>query len=140
MFGTYASTLYKTKPETVTPSRRSGSSYREDLFNQSKNSSASLPSLPNIKGTNAMGNTLKNARAMSPVGRHSSSSNSVISRNSKLGDNFEYGGESSVPKFAGKSHDTTSTLNGSVKPRRNSSDSGYNSSGKACETGIDGRL
>ena len=141
MYGTYVRNSYKT-PETVTPTRRSGSIYREDLHlsNQSKNSSALLPNLPKIKGTNAMGNTLKNTKAMSPVGRYSSSSNSVISRNSKLSDNFECGGESSVVKCAGKSHDTTSTLNGSVKLRRNSSDSGYNSSGKACETGIDARF
>ena len=141
MYVTYVRNPYKAT-ETVTPRRRSGSIYREDqhLLNQSKNSSALLPNLPKIKGTNAMGNTLKNTRAMPPVGGYSSSSNSVISRNSKLSDNFECEGEPSVVKFAGKSHDTTSTLNGSVKLRRNSSDSGYNSSGKACETGIDARL
>ncbi|CAB3977798.1 Ubiquitin carboxyl-terminal hydrolase 2 [Paramuricea clavata] len=80
-----------------------------------------------------MGNiSLKTVTEKSPIRRKSSSSNSV-SRQGKRSDNFEHGVVSSDPKFAGKSlYDPT--LNTNDKLRRNSSDSGYNSSGKVCET------
>ena len=135
MYSTYSSPYRTNIRETVTPSGRSG--YREDPLNQNRNS-ALLPSFPHIKDRKVMGNAPKTARTKSPVRRSSSSSNSV-SRNSKLM-KFEFGSGSSVPNFAGKSQDsasTTSTLNGSVKLRRNSSDSGYNSSEKACEAQIE---
>lgn len=135
MYGSYRTNIGK----TVTPSGRSD--YQRDLVNQNRNS-ALLPNFPDINGGKAMGNALKTVRTKSPVRRTSSSSNSV-SRNSKLSDKFEYGGGSSVPRFAGKSHDSTSptsTVNSGLKLRRNSSDSGYNSSGKVCETQIETRL
>jgi hypothetical protein len=90
-----------------------------------------LPCL--VEDRKAMGNiSLKTVTEKSPIRRKSSSSNSV-SRQGKLSDYFEHGVVSSDPKFAGKSsYDTT--LNTNDKLRRNSSDSGYNSSGKVCET------
>ena len=84
--------------------------------------------LPHLEKT-ALGNILKNIGENSSSRTNYSSSNSVSHR-PKLERYFD----SSEPKFAGKSsHYTPPILNNNFESRRNSSDSGYNSSGKFCE-------
>ena len=113
--------------------RTESPSYRSTTLTQ--NTRRVLPNprpnrdLPNLEDK-AMGNSLQ-MREKSPQSRRKYSSSNSVSHN------FEHGVDSSDPiKFAGKSsYDTSSTLNSNVKVRRNSSDSGYNSSGKVtCET------
>ena len=112
-------------------SRRNQKYYTESAV------TAVLPPLNQLNNRN-MGNSHKILREASPMRRRSSPS--IVSSNSesqqaKLNNYSEYrSGFSSEPKFAGKSsHDNTAkSSNGNL--RRNSSDSGYNSSGKACET------
>ncbi len=109
--------------------RTESPSYRSTTSTQNTRRVLPKRDLPNLEDK-AMGNSLQ-MREKSPHNWRKYSSSSSVSRN------FEHGVDSSDPiKFAGKSsYDTSSTLNSNVKVRRNSSDSGYNSSGKVtCET------
>ncbi|XP_028408369.1 ubiquitin carboxyl-terminal hydrolase 2-like [Dendronephthya gigantea] len=87
--------------------------------------------LPYLAGRTTMGNTLRSTggRAPTATGRRHSSALSSVSHKDTL--NFENG--SDLPQFAGKSSNSTSILSSNYIPRRNSSDSGYNSSGKGYE-------
>jgi hypothetical protein len=79
-----------------------------------------------------MGNSLKNL-GENPSSRRKHSPSNSVSHPGKLDvNNLEYGEDSLEPKFAGKS-----SLSNNVEFRRNSSDSGYNSSGKFYETPTD---
>lgn len=86
--------------------------------------------LPSLPAGRTMGNNLKSTggRVSTATGRRHSSASSSVSHEGRPvhADNFK----SRSPQFAGKSSNSTTTLKAI---RRNSSDSGYNSSGKGYE-------
>ena len=103
--------------------------------NQERRSNYSVSNVQDLSfEKTAMGNiSLKNIGENSSSRTNYSPSN-IVSHRQKLR-NFEYGVGSPEPKFAGKSshHSPSVVKNNNFENRRNSSDSGYNSSGKLCE-------
>lgn len=113
---------------TSSSSGKGPSNYRKTSIERDK---CVLPSC-NFEKTNTMGNELRRERSSS-FNKKSTLSNSAC-RHGRI-EKFEFGVASSASsKFPVDSADDSSLKNNDITFRRNSSDSGYNSSGKACES------